>query len=65
MKKKAGKKKPTMGRPPLPEAERKSHPIVVRLEPGDLSALERKARELGISRTEAIRKAIKRFAGSR
>ena len=54
-------KKGKMGRPPLPEAQRKSKPIVVRLEPKDLKSLERKAKHLGLSRTEAIREAIKRF----
>ena len=61
--KKTRRKGKKLGRPPLPDAVRKTQPVVVRLDPKDLAAIERKARSLGLSKTEAIREAIKRFAG--
>ena len=56
-------KKKRMGRPLLPKAEKKRHILAFKLDDTELSALKRKARSLKISVSEAIRQAVKRFAG--
>jgi len=59
-----GKNKKRMGRPPLPKREKKRHVIPFKIDDADLKALDSKARELKLSRSEVIRKAIKRLLGS-
>ena len=55
--------KARMGRPPIPDRERKK-PLVFRLNASELRALERKAQSLGLTKSEAIRAAIRRFTES-
>ena len=50
------------GRPALPKGEKKRHIIAFKLDDAELAALKRKAKKLGISKSEAIREAIKKFA---
>ena len=52
------KVKSRMGRPPLPKGEKKRHVIPFKIDDGDLKAIDRTARELGISRSELIRRAV-------
>ena len=54
-------KRKRMGRPPLPRRDRKRHVIAFKLDDGEIAALKRKARELGVSISETIREAIRRF----
>lgn len=54
-------KKAKMERPPLPKAEKKRHIVAFKLYDAELTGLKRKARELGLSKSEAIREAIKRL----
>lgn len=49
------------GRPPLPKGQKKRHIIAFKLDDGELAALKRKARQLGVSKSETIREAIQRF----
>ena len=56
-------KKKRMGRPRLSKAEKKRHILAFKLDDTELSALKRKARSMKISVSEAIRQAVKRFAG--
>ncbi len=51
------------GRPALPKGEKKRHLLAFKLDDAELAALKRKAKKLGISKSEAIREAIKKFAG--
>ncbi len=51
------------GRPPLPKAEKKRHVIPFKVDDRELRELDRKARELGLSRSELIRLAIRRLWG--
>jgi len=51
------------GRPPLSKAERRSKNVVFRLDPTELTALERKASEDGVSKSEILRRAIRKFLG--
>jgi len=55
--------KKRMGRPPLIEEERKSKNVVFRLDPGEVAALERRAIEEDIPKSEVIRKAIRKYLG--
>ncbi len=56
-------KKKRMGRPPLSQATKKRNILAFKLDDAELGALKRKARSLGISVSEAIRAAVKRFTG--
>ena len=49
------------GRPTLPKSEKKRHVIPFKVDDGELRELDRKAKELGVSRSEVIRLAIKKF----
>ena len=51
-------KKKKMGRPPLPKGEKKRHIIAFKIDDAELKALDRKARELGLSRSEVIREGM-------
>ena len=51
------------GRPPLPKTEKKRHVIPFKVDDRELRELDRKAKELGVSRSEVIRVAIKKFTG--
>ena len=52
------KPKSRMGRPPLPKGEKKRHVIPFKVDDGELKAIDRTARELGVSRSELIRDAV-------
>ncbi len=52
-------KQAKMGRPPLPKAEKKRHIVAFKLDDEELKAIDRKAKELGLSRSELIREGIK------
>ena len=52
-----------MGRPPLPKGKKKRHIMAFKLDDAELAALKRKAKQLGLSKSEAIRAAIGRFVG--
>ena len=52
------KAKSRMGRPPLPKGEKKRHVIPFKVDDGELEAIDRTARELGVSRSELIRDAV-------
>ena len=54
-------KKAKIGRPRLPKTEKKRHIVAFKLDDSELAALKRKARELGLSKSEAIREAIVRL----
>ena len=56
-------RKKKMGRPPLPKRERKRHFVALKLDDAELKALDKKARELRLSRSEVIRKAMSRLLG--
>ena len=51
------------GRPPVPKTEKKRHVIPFKVDDGELRELDSKAKELGVSRSEVIRLAIRRFIG--
>jgi hypothetical protein len=51
------------GRPPLPKKEKKRHVIPFKVDDRELRELDRKAKELRVSRSEVIRLAIRRFFG--
>jgi len=51
------------GRPPLPKSEKKRHVIPFKVDDRELRDLDRKAKELGLSRSEVIRLAIRKFIG--
>jgi len=51
------------GRPPLPKTEKKRHVIPFKVDDRELRDLGRKAKELGLTRPELIRLAIKRLLG--
>lgn len=51
------------GRPPVPKSEKKRHPIPFKVDDSELKALDRKAKELGLSRSEMIRLAIQKLTG--
>ncbi len=51
------------GRPPLPKTEKKRHVIPFKVDDKELRDLDRKAKDLGVSRSELIRLAIKRLLG--
>jgi hypothetical protein len=51
------------GRPPVPRSEKKRHVIPFKVDDAELKDLDRKARELGLSRSEVIRLAIRGFLG--
>jgi len=46
------------GRTPVPKSEKKRHVIPFKVDDSELKALDRKAKELGLSRSEMIRLAI-------
>ena len=56
-------KKRGRGRPALPKSEKKRHLVNFKLDDGELKALDRKARELGLSRSEVLREGMKRIVG--
>jgi len=51
------------GRPPVPKSEKKRHVIPFKVDDSELKALDRKAKELGLSRSEMIRLAIQKLTG--
>ena len=51
------------GRPPLPKSEKKRHVIPFKVDDRELRDLDRKAKELGLSRSEVIRLAIRKLIG--
>lgn len=51
------------GRPPVPKSEKKRHVIPFKVDDSELKALDRKAKELGLSRSEMIRLAIQKLSG--
>ena len=54
-------KKARMGRPPKPKSEQKRHFVGFKLDDADLAALKRKAKSLGLSLSDTIRDAVRRF----
>ncbi len=58
-KRKGSKKGP--GRPSLPRHEKKRHVIPFKVDDTELRNLDRKAKDLGMSRSEVIRLAIKKL----
>jgi len=54
-------KKKKMGRPPLPKNVKKRHIIAFKIDDAELKALDKKARELRLSRSEVIREGMKRM----
>ncbi len=57
------KKKRGRGRPALPKGEKKRHVINFKVDDSELRMLNRKARELGLSRSEVLREGMKRLFG--
>ncbi len=57
------KKRNTRGRPPLPKGEKKRHFVALKLDDAELKALDKKAKELGLSRSEVIREGMKGILG--
>ena len=51
------------GRPPLPKSEKKRHVIPFKVDDRELRDLDRKAKELDLSRSEVIRLAIRKLIG--
>ena len=51
------------GRPPVPKSEKKRHVIPFKVDDSELKALDRKAKDLGLSRSEMIRLAIQKLTG--
>ena len=51
------------GRPPLPKTEKKRHVIPFKVDDRELRDMDRKAKELGLNRSELIRLVIKRLLG--
>jgi len=51
------------GRPALPKGEKKRHVVPFKVDDTELRELNRKARELGLSRSEVIRLAVKKLLG--
>lgn len=49
------------GRPPVPKSEKKRHVIPFKVDDSELKALDRKAKDLGLSRSEMIRLAIQKL----
>lgn len=58
------KTKRKMGRPPVPKGKQKRHFVAFKLDDSQVVALERKAKALGLSKSDAIREAIRRFVDS-
>ncbi len=56
-------KKKKMGRPPLPKNEKKRHIVAFKVDDGELKAIDRKARELKLSRSEVVREVVMKFVG--
>ncbi len=52
------RKKRGRGRPALPKGEKKRHMMSFKVDDAELKALDRKARELGLSRSEVIREGM-------
>ena len=48
---------------PVPRSEKKRHVIPFKVDDSELTALDRKAKELGLSRSEMIRLAIQKLTG--
>jgi hypothetical protein len=55
------RKKKKRGRPALPKGEKKRHIIAFKIDDAEMKALDRKARELKLSRSEVIREGMKRI----
>ena len=54
------KAKSRMGRPPLPKGEKKKNVVSFKVDDGELKAIDRTARKLGVaSRSDFIRDAVK------
>ena len=54
------KKKRKRGRPPKKKSEKKRHMINLKVDDAELKALDDRAEELGISRSDLLREAIRR-----
>ena len=52
--------KPKMGRPPLPKSKRKSETLKLHLTPGQIAAIRRAARRLGLAPSDFARGATLR-----
>ena len=52
-----------MGRPPLPKGVKKRHIIAFKIDDAELKALDKKARELRLTRSEVIREGMKWMVG--
>ena len=65
MPKKAKKAKSRMGRPPLPKGEKKRWVIPFKVDDAERKAIDRTAKELGVSRSELIRDAVMRVVRRR
>jgi hypothetical protein len=61
----AGRKESSRGpgRPPVPKGEKKRHVIPFKVDDTELRELNRKAGELGLTRSELIRLAVKKLVG--
>lgn len=55
---------PLTYRPPLPKPEQKRHFVAFKLDDAQFVALERKAKSLRLSKSDAVREAIRRFVES-
>jgi hypothetical protein len=51
------------GRPPVPKSVKKRHVIPFKVDDAELKALDRKAKDMGLSRSEMIRLAIQKLTG--
>jgi metal-responsive CopG/Arc/MetJ family transcriptional regulator len=49
------------GRPPLPKAEKKRNVINLKVDDAELKAIDRRAKELRLTRSELVREAIRRI----
>ncbi len=58
-------KKRGRGRPPIPKAERKRHMLSFKVDDSELKDLDRKARELGLSRSDVIREGMRLVLGKK
>ncbi len=53
--------KKKVGRPRLPGGEKRKHVVVSKLNDDEMKALRRRAKDLGLSRSETVREAVRRF----
>ncbi len=57
------RKKRGRGRPALPKGEKKRHMLNFKVDDAELKAIDKKARELGLSRSDVIREGVKKILG--